>query len=197
MKKEVIRCWNTKNPLYIQYHDNEWGFPTHDDVKLFEFFALSGFQAGLSWELILNKRDAFRKAFDTFEPERISCYTEKEIERIMCNSNVIRNKTKILATIHNAARFLEISNEWGSFDSFIWSFVHGKTVNNTYKKLEELPSDTVESRKMSRELKRRGFKFAGPKICYAFMQSIGMVNDHLVNCFRYGQIKRYTENMKV
>jgi len=192
MEKKLIRCWDTDNPVYVKYHDEEWGTPVHDDRVLFEFLTLEGFQAGLTWELILKRRVALRKAFDNFNPDKIARYADEDVERLMKDPGVIRNRAKIVATINNAGRFREAKKEFGSFDAFIWKFVQGKTINHALKNFSSLPAETEESRAMSKELKRRGFKFVGPTICYAFMQAVGMVNDHLVRCFRYEQIKRLT-----
>lgn len=150
---------------------------------------MDGFQAGLSWFIVLQKREAFRQAFDDFDPEKVSRYGAKDVERLMNNPNIIRNRAKICAAVTNARCFIAIQKEFGSFDAFIWKFVQGKTINNSFRSLTDLPAETEESRKMSRELKRRGFKFVGPTICYAFMEAAGLVNDHLVYCFRYDQIK--------
>jgi DNA-3-methyladenine glycosylase I len=189
MNRELKRCWNTDKPLYNKYHDEEWGVPVHDDKKLFEFLVLDGFQAGLSWWIILERRDTFRKAFDNFDPKKIAKYTLEDIDRLMNNPGVIKNKAKITSTINNAQQFLKIQKEFGSFDTYIWQFVQGKTINNKFKELSEMPPETEESKAMSKDLKKRGFKFVGPTICYAFMQAAGLVNDHLVNCFRYNQIQ--------
>lgn len=189
MKANAKRCWNTEKPLYIKYHDEEWGSPLHDDNKLFEFLILDGFQAGLSWWIILEKRDTLRKAFDNFEPEKIAKYSPEDVNRIMNSPGVIRNKAKILSAITNAQQFLKIQKEFGSFDAFIWQFVNGKTINNRLTSLSDIPAETNESKAMSRALKKKGFKFVGPTICYAFMQAAGLVNDHLVSCFRYEQIR--------
>lgn len=190
----MIRCWNSSNPLYLRYHDEEWGVPLHDDVKLFELLVLEGFQAGLTWELILNRREALRKAFADFNPTKIAKFTDKDVEHMLKNPEIIRNKAKIVATIGNARSFLEVQKESGSFDAVIWQFVQGKTINHAFKDWAEMPPETEESRAMSKELKRRGFKFVGPTICYAFMQAVGMVNDHLIHCFRYEQINRMTSH---
>ncbi|MGA2767535.1 MAG: DNA-3-methyladenine glycosylase I [Candidatus Bathyarchaeia archaeon] len=190
MEKKPIRCWDTDNPLYVKYHDEEWGTPVHDDRTLFEFLTLEGFQAGLTWELILKRRVALRKAFDNFNPEKIARYMDEDVERLMNDPGVIRNRAKILAAINNAGRFREVRKEFGSFDAFIWKFVQGRTINHALRDFSNLPAESEESRAMSRELKKRGFKFVGPTICYAFMQAVGMVNDHLVHCFRHDQIKR-------
>lgn len=187
-----MRCWNTDNPLYILYHDEEWGTPVHDDNILFEFLVLEGFQAGLTWELILKRREALREAFGNFDPARIAEYTDEDVKRLMNNPGVIRNRAKISAAINNAIRFREVQRDSSTFDAFIWSFVRGRTINHALREFSDLPSESEESRAMSRELKKRGFKFVGPTICYAFMQAVGMVNDHLVHCFRYDQIKRLT-----
>lgn len=192
MEKKPIRCWTSNNPLYVKYHDEEWGTPVHDDRTLFEFLTLEGFQAGLTWELILKRRVTMKKAFDNFNPEKIARYTDQDVERLMNDPGVIRNRAKILAAIKNAERFREVKKEFGSFDAFIWKFVQGKTIDHALRNFSNLPAESEESRAMSRELKKRGFKFAGPTICYAFMQAVGMVNDHLVHCFRHDQIKRLT-----
>ena len=192
MKPQLVRCWGTENPLYIRYHDEEWGVPVHDDKKLFELMVLEGFQAGLTWELILKRREALRQAFADFAPATTAKFTTAEAENILKNPNVIHNKAKILATINNAARFIQIQNEFGSFDKFIWQFVNGKPKDHAFKSMSDVPPQTDESRAMSKELKKRGFKFVGPTICYAFMQAVGMVNDHLISCFRYKQIQKHT-----
>jgi DNA-3-methyladenine glycosylase I len=189
MTTVLKRCWNVDKPLYIKYHDEEWGVPVHDDQKLYEFLVLDGFQAGLSWWLILEKREAFRAAFNSFDPEKVSKYTSKDIERLMNAPGVVKNRAKILATISNAQQFLNIQKEFGSFDAFIWKFVKGKTVQNVFRNSSEMPAETEQSRVMSRELKERGFKFVGPTICYSFMQAAGLVNDHLVDCFRFAQLR--------
>jgi len=190
MQKKPIRCWNTDNPLYLKYHDEEWGTPVHDDRTLFEFLTLEGFQAGLTWELILKRRVTLKKAFDNFNTEKIARYADEDVERLMNDPGVIRNRAKILAAINNAERVKEVRKEFGSFDAFIWKFVRGRTINHALRDFSDLPAESDESRTMSRELKKRGFKFVGPTICYAFMQAVGMVNDHLVHCFRYDQIRR-------
>ncbi len=189
MSKSPKRCWNVEKPLHISYHDKEWGVPLHDDQKLFEFLVLDGFQAGLSWWLILERREAFRAAFDDFVPAKIAKYVAKDIERLMKASGVVENRAKILATITNAQQFIRIQKEFGSFDVFIWQFVKGKTIQNAFTDLSYLPAQTEESQVISKELKKRGFKFVGPTICYAFMQAAGLVNDHLIWCFRYTQLQ--------
>jgi DNA-3-methyladenine glycosylase I len=192
MKKGLIRCWNTDNPLYAKYHDEEWGVPVHEDSRLFEFLVLEGFQAGLTWELILKRREAFRKAFDDFDPEKIAKYTDKDIGRLLNNADLIRNRAKIMATVNNARQFMEVQKEFGSFDAFIWRFVKGRVINHSLKDFSNMPSESDESKAMSKELKKKGFKFVGPTICYAFMQAVGMVNDHLVHCFRHNQVRAIT-----
>jgi len=190
MNHEFKRCWNTDNPLYIKYHDEEWGVPLHGEDKLFEFLVLDAFQAGLSWLIILRKRDAFRKAFDNFDPEKVAKYNDKDVERLVEDSAIVRNRSKILATINNARCFLKVQKEFGSFDTYIWQFVHGRTIQNSFVQLSDLPAESDESKAMSKDLKKRGFEFVGPTICYAFMQAAGLVNDHLVTCFRYNQIQK-------
>jgi DNA-3-methyladenine glycosylase I len=189
MNATLKRCWTTEKPLYIRYHDEEWGVPLHDDKKLFEFLILDGFQAGLSWWLILERRNTLRKAFDNFDPEKVAKYSPDDVSRIMNAPGVIRNKAKISSAVNNARHFLKIQAEFGTFDVFIWQFVKGKPTNNNFTSFSDVPAETEESRAMSRELKRRGFKFVGPTICYAFMQAAGLVNDHLVWCFRHDQIR--------
>ncbi len=191
MKKENKNCeWTGSNHLMIEYHDKEWGVPLHDDRKLFEFIILDAFQAGLSWNTIINKRKNFRKAFDNFDAKKISKYNEKKYESLMNDAGIIRNQLKIRATITNAKAFLEVQKEFGSFDKYIWQFTGGKTIVNKWKTLNELPAKTIESDAMSKDLQKRGFKFVGSTICYAFMQAAGMVNDHLVQCKRYKEVQR-------
>jgi DNA-3-methyladenine glycosylase I len=186
MKK---RCgWETSDPLYIHYHDTEWGVPVHDDIKLFEFLVLDAMQAGLSWLTILKKRENFRKAFDNFDPKKVANYGESDIKRLFADAGIIRNRQKINAAVNNARAFLKVKEEFGSFDKYIWQFVGGKTKKNAWKTMGELPAKTTESEAMSKDLVSRGFKFVGPTICYAFMQAAGLVNDHLVTCFRYGAV---------
>lgn len=185
----IRRCeWPGNNELMIQYHDEEWGMPLHNDKKLFEFLVLDTFQAGLSWSIVLKKRKGFEKAFDNFDVKKISKYDEKDFERLMQNPNIIRNKLKIRATITNAQQFLEIKKEFGSFDKYIWKFVNYKPIRNKFKTVKDLPATSKESDEMSKNLKKRGFKFVGSTICYAFMQAAGMVNDHIIDCFRYGEV---------
>jgi DNA-3-methyladenine glycosylase I len=184
-----IRCpWVNEDQLMIEYHDKEWGIPVHDDSLLFEFLVLEGAQAGLSWTTILKKRDNYRRAFDNFEPAKVAAYKEDKIKELLENSGIVRNKLKIRSAVTNAVALLKIQKEYGSFDSYIWKFVGGKPKQNTWKSMEEIPSSTSESEAMSHDLKKRGFKFVGPTICYAFMQAVGMVNDHLVDCFRYSDL---------
>lgn len=190
MNATAKRCWNTEEPLYAKYHDEEWGFPLHDDKKLFEFLILDGFQAGLSWWLILQRRNALREAFDYFDLEKMAKYSSDDFNRIMNAPGVIKNKAKILSAVTNAQQFLKIQTEFGSFDAFIWQFVKGKTIDNCLKSLSDMPAESEESRAMSRELKKRGFKFVRPTVCYSFMQAAGLVNDHLVDCFRHEQIQK-------
>ena len=180
--------WATRNKLMQQYHDKEWGIPLHDDQKLFEFLVLEGFQAGLSWQTVLNKREAFREAFDGFLPEKVAKYQEADVDRLMNNSLIIRNKQKIQATISNARYFLEIQKEFGSFDHYIWGFLNFKPVINEFSTLSQLPATSELSDTISKDLRMRGFKFVGSTIVYAHMQATGMVNDHLVSCSRYHEI---------
>ena len=188
------RCnWVGNNDIMIAYHDQEWGVPVHDDRKLFEFFVLDAFQAGLSWQIVLNKRENFRKAFEDYQIEKIALYDENKFNELITNKDIIRNKLKINATINNAQRFMEIQKEFGSFDKYIWQFVEGKTIQNKWKELSQIPTKTKESDEMSKDLKKRGFKFVGSTICYAFMQAAGMVNDHLVSCFRFKELATETQ----
>tara|TARA_Y100000310_G_scaffold144610_1_gene143864 strand:+ start:7973 stop:8536 length:564 start_codon:yes stop_codon:yes gene_type:complete len=186
---EKRRCpWPTKNPLMVEYHDKEWGVPLHDDQKLFEFLMLEGAQAGLSWETILNKRENYRKAFDNFNPNKIAKYTDKDVERLLGNAGIVRNRLKIKSAINNAQRFLEVKKEFGSFDKYIWSFTDNKTIKNKIKTENDYQATSPESDAMAKDLKERGFKFVGSTICYAHMQATGMVNDHVVSCFRYNEV---------
>ncbi len=183
------RCeWPGDDPLYQQYHDTEWGLPEHDDRRLFEMLILEGAQAGLSWITVLRKRENYRRLFDNFEPELVACYDEARVGELLSDPGIIRNRLKVNAAIQNARVFLEVQKEFGSFDRFIWQFVGAQPVQNQFRTLQELPAETAESGAMSKELKRRGFKFVGPTICYAFMQATGMVNDHVVTCFRHQEI---------
>lgn len=189
--KDKTRCdWSSSNELMIEYHDTEWGVPLHDDQKLFEFLCLEGAQAGLSWQTILNRRENYRIVFDNFDPEKIAKYGDKEVEKLVLDKRIIRNRGKINAFISNAKLFLEIVEEFGSFDKYIWQFVDHKPIDNAFKKMSDLPAKTEISEIMSKTMKKRGFKFVGPTICYAFMQATGMVNDHTRECFRYKQVRK-------
>lgn len=187
MKK--TRCaWPSNDELMIQYHDEEWGVPVHDDHKWFEFIVLDGFQAGLSWKTILHKRENFRKAFDNFNYQKIARYDEVKIESLIQDAGIIRNKLKIRSTITNALAFIEVQKEFGNFDKYIWQFVNNKTIDNKQKSIDQMVATSDESDAMSKDLKKRGFKFVGSTICYAFMQAAGMVNDHTVDCFRHKEL---------
>ncbi|MEW6211448.1 MAG: DNA-3-methyladenine glycosylase I [Acidobacteriota bacterium] len=183
------RCEWAKTDLSIPYHDTEWGVPVRDDRRLFEFLILEGAQAGLSWETILKKRDSYRKAFDHFDARNIARYDQNKIDRLLADEGIIRNQLKISSAIENAKSFLAVQKEFGSFNEFIWRFVAGKPIQNRWKSLKEVPAQTKESEAMSKELLRRGFRFVGPTICYAFMQAVGMVNDHTIYCFRHKEIR--------
>ncbi len=186
---EKTRCDWTKNKLLENhYHDTEWGVPLHDDDKLFEFLVLDTFQAGLSWSTILAKRENFRKAFDGFDAKKIAHYDESKVKSLLQDKGIVRNQLKIRAAINNAKLFLDIQKEYGSFDKYIWQFVNNKPIINSWEKTEDIPASTPESDAMSSDMKKRGFKFVGTTICYAFMQAAGMVNDHLVSCFRYKEV---------
>ena len=185
------RClWPGENPLMIAYHDMEWGVPLFDDQKLFEFIFLDAMQAGLSWAIVLKKREAFRKAFDNFNPKKIAEYDDAKIELLLGNPEIIRNRQKVRSSIRNAHAFLQIQKEYGSFSSYIWSFVNDRPIINTYSEQKDIPARSSESDVMSKALIKRGFSFVGSTICYAFMQAAGMVNDHLVNCFRYKVVSK-------
>ena len=187
------RCgWAQGSGLMIAYHDREWGVPIHNDRKLFEFMVLDAFQAGLSWAIILNKREGFRKAFDNFAVEKIAAYTTRKVERLLADSGIVRNRQKIAATVANARAFLRIQEEIGSFDAFIWQFVGGTPRHNAWKTMRQVPVKTKESDRMSKALKEEGFTFVGSTICYAFMQAAGLVNDHLVTCFRHAEVRALT-----
>ena len=174
----------------IEYHDKEWGTPLHDDRKLFEYMVLDAFQAGLSWNTIINKRRNFEKAFDNFQPEKVARYTEKKIQKLLNDAGIIRNKLKIYSTVNNAKMFLKIQKEFGTFDKYIWQFTGGKTLHNKWETMKGIPASTKESDEMSKDLKKRGFNFVGTTICYAFMQAAGMVNDHIISCYRYKELKK-------
>jgi len=189
-RKQPSRCpWVDLNkPEYIDYHDREWGVPIHDDKLLFEFLTLEAAQAGLSWYTVLKKRENYRKAFNQFDPKKMAKYDEKRIERLLGNPGIIRNRQKIMAAINNAQRFLEVKEEFGSFDAYMWRFVGGKPVVNEIRMLSDYPTTTPEAEAMSKDLRQRGFKFVGPTICYAHMQATGMVNDHTLDCYRRQKI---------
>ena len=182
------RCAWATTPLGIAYHDEEWGVPLHDDRMLFEFLILEGAQAGLSWELILRKRETYREAFDGFDPVRVAEYDDSKVAELLANPGIVRNRQKVAASIGNARAFLEAQVEFGSFDAYIWGFVGGDPIRNAWQSLSDIPAKTPQSETMSKELRRRGFRFVGPTICYAFMQATGMVNDHTVDCFRYSEV---------
>lgn len=183
-------AWPGDDPLMRVYHDEEWGVPLHDDRRLFEFLVLEGMQAGLSWRTILRKREHFRRAFDGFDPVRVAAYGAPDIQARMLDAGIIRNRQKIEATVNNARRFLEVQAAFGSFDAYIWGFVDGRPIRNAFRSLADLPATSPESDALSRDLKQRGFKFVGSTICYAHMQATGMVNDHLVSCFRHREVQR-------
>ncbi len=191
MKDNQIRCgWCLKFDQYIKYHDEEWGLPVHDDRVHFEFLILEGAQAGLSWSTILKKRDGYRKAFAEFDPIRVSRFTQARIEKILTDPGIIRNRLKVNAAVNNAKRFLEIQKEFGSFDRYIWQFVNGKPIVNHWKSLSEVPATTAESDALSKDLIKRGFKFVGSTVIYAHMQACGLVNDHLVDCWRHSAVNK-------
>lgn len=183
------RCgWVGTNPLYVAYHDSEWGVPVHDDRLLFEFLVLEGAQAGLSWLTILRKRENYRLAFDGFDPVKIAAYDQHKMQELLADAGIVRNRRKIEATIQNAKAFLAIQREFGSFDAYVWRFVGGKPKKNIWRTMQEIPAHTPESDALSKDLIRRGFRFVGSTICYAHMQATGMVNDHTVDCFRYNEV---------
>jgi len=194
MKGEHRRCaWAEKDPLYVEYHDREWGRPVHDDRRLFEFLVLEGAQAGLSWLTILRKREAYRRAFDGFDPRRVADYGAADVRRLLADAGIVRNRQKIAAAIANARAFLAVQREFGSFDAYVWKFVGGRPVQNAWRTLRQIPAHTAVSDALSKDLKTRGFAFVGSTICYAHMQATGMVNDHLVSCFCYHEAKRLAE----
>lgn len=187
----LARCaWPGTDPLMVTYHDEEWGVPVHDDRKIFEFLVLESAQAGLSWKTILHKREGYRKLFAEFDPEKIARFTATHIEKLLQDPAIIRNRLKVLATVHNAERFLEVQKEFGSFTQYMWSFVSGTTIGGKRKTSQDIPAITTEAELFSKDLKKRGFKFLGPTVVYAHMQATGMVNDHLVECFRHQQIAK-------
>jgi len=188
------RCdWGTTEPNIISYHDEEWGVPLHDDRRLFEFLVLEGAQAGLSWETILKKRENYRAAFSDFVPGAVARFTSKRVEKLLRDPGIVRNRLKIEAAVTNAKRCLEVQSEFGSFDAYVWGFVRGRAIQNRWKDHHDVPAKTAESEALSRDLAKRGFKFVGPTICYAMMQAVGMVNDHLTYCFRHQQIRKLGE----
>lgn len=189
------RCeWANRSELERSYHDNEWGVPIHDDRSLFEFLVLEGAQAGLSWSTILRKREGYRKAFDNFNALKISRYAGNDISRLLADPGIVRNRLKITATITNARAFLQLQKQFGSFDHYIWQFVNGRPVQNSWEKLTDIPSSAPESDAMSKDLRERGFKFVGTTICYSLMQAVGMVNDHVVGCFRHEELRNKGEH---
>jgi DNA-3-methyladenine glycosylase I len=183
--KQVVRCAWARNELSILYHDEEWGVPQHEDRRLFEFIVLEGAQAGLSWDTILQKRENYRAAFDNFDPAIIARYDRRKVRRLLANAGIVRNRLKIASAVENAQALLKVAEEFGSFDRYIWQFVDGKPRINAWKSLGQVPAHTAQSDAMSKDLRKRGFRFVGSTICYAFMQAVGMVNDHVVSCFRY------------
>jgi len=189
MTQAQTRCaWAGQDPLYVAYHDDEWGVPVHDDRTLFEFLILEGAQAGLSWSTILKKRENYRLAFNNFDAAKIARYDARKVRQLLSNPGIVRNRQKIAAAIQNARAFLAVHREFGSFDAYIWQFVGGQPRRNAWKTLKQIPARTSQSEAMSKDLIKRGFRFVGPTICYAFMQAVGMVNDHIVSCFRYREI---------
>lgn len=177
-----------EQPRYLAYHDDEWGVPVHDDTRLFEMLTLEGAQAGLSWSTILNKREGYRRAFAGFDAAKVARFSPAKIERLLIDPSIVRNRLKVESTVNNARAVLEVQAEMGSLDAYLWKFVGGAPIVNRWKELGDLPAETGESRAMSKEMKRRGFRFVGPTVCYAFMQACGMVNDHVVSCFRYREV---------
>jgi DNA-3-methyladenine glycosylase I len=193
----IKRCDWVKEGIHETYHDKEWGVPIHNDRKLFEFLVLDSAQAGLSWAIILKRREGYRDAFDNFEPRIISKYTQKKIKELLKNSDIIRNEQKIKSVINNSKRFLEVKNEFGTFDKYIWKFVKNKTIIHKHESWKDIPATSKESHEMSKDMKKRGFTYVGPTICYAFMQTIGMINDHVVDCFRKKQIDQQVRALAV
>lgn len=186
-----MRCaWAESSPIERDYHDQEWGVPLHDDQRLFEFLTLEGAQAGLSWSTILNKRDGYRQAFDHFDVEMVAAYSDKKIQQLLANPAIVRNRLKINSTVGNARAFMRMQQEFDSFDRYIWQFVDGQPIQNTWQDLSAVPANTAQSDAMSKDLKKRGFKFVGSTICYALMQATGMVNDHIIDCFRHSEISK-------
>jgi len=188
---EKKRCaWSGTDPLYVAYHDEEWGVPVHDDRVLFEFLVLEGAQAGLSWITILRKREAYRRAFDRFDPEKVARYDKRKVTALLADAGIVRNRAKIESAIRNAKAFLEVREEFGSFDAYQWRFVEGRPIPNRWRTMREVPAQTVQSDAMSKDLKSRGFSFVGSTILYAHMQAVGMVNDHVIDCFRHREVAR-------
>ena len=185
-----VRCaWSMSTPLYVAYHDEEWGVPLHEDRALFEFLILEGAQAGLSWSTILNKRAAYRAAFDRFNPRKVARYDESKVAALLNDANIVRNRLKIHAAVQNAQAFLTVQKEFGSFDDYVWQFVGGSPIQNRWRRMADIPARTAQSDAMSKDLIKRSFTFVGSTICYAFMQAVGMVNDHLVDCFRHKELR--------
>jgi DNA-3-methyladenine glycosylase I len=185
----VMRCaWAGSEPMYVAYHDHEWGVPVHDDRTLFEFLVLEGAQAGLSWSTILRKRENYRQAFDGFDPVKVAEYDDEKIAELLNNPGIVRNRLKVNSAVQNARAFLKVQEEFGSFDEYVWQFTGGQPLVNRWKSIMEIPAETAESRMLSKDLIQRGFRFVGPTICYAHMQATGMVNDHTIDCFRYNEI---------
>lgn len=188
---DIIRCdWAGSDPRHVRYHDEEWGVPVHDENRQFEFLILEGAQAGLSWSTILNKRDNYRRAFAQFDPALVAQYDDTQIAGLLADRGIVRNRLKVNAAVRNARAFLTVQEEVGSFDAYVWSFVSGKPIQNAWNCARDVPAETQESRALSKDLKRRGFAFVGPTICYAFMQAIGLVNDHVIGCYRYSELHR-------
>ena len=190
-KTRARRCpWASEKsgPIYVKYHDEEWGVPVHDDIVHFEYIVLDGAQAGLSWKTILDKRENYRRAFAGFEPAKVAKFDRRKVESLLKNPGIVRNRLKVEAAVQNARAFLKVQKEFGSFDKYIWQFVGGKPRQNRHKRMGQIPCETPESHAMSKDLKQRGFSFVGPTICYAYMQAAGLVNDHLVTCFRYREV---------
>jgi len=187
----IERClWAGTDPLYLAYHDDEWGVPLHDDRRLFESLILDGAQAGLSWRTILNKREAYRSAFAGFDVEKVARFGQSDVDRLLADPGIVRNRLKVASAIDNARATLSVVDEFGSLDAYLWQFVGGNPIQNAWERLQDLPAETRESLAMSKDLKKRGFRFVGPTICYAFMQAVGMVNDHVIGCFRYETVRR-------
>lgn len=190
MSERVQRCaWVGDDPLYVAYHDQEWGVPVRDDRRLFEFLVLEGAQAGLSWLTILRKREGYRKAFAGFDPAEVASFSTTEVERLLTDPGIVRNRLKIQSAVSNARAFLAVQEEFGSFAGYVWRFVDGETIHNEWRNVAEIPAKTVEAERLSADLKQRGFRFVGPTIVYAHMQATGMVNDHTVDCFRWGELR--------